>query len=82
MDPLLAKGNAESAKHCVVEALDIYELFHMVLRQTSRAAKDSRVPFSKYADGAAAAKEEDHCKDAEDEDEADEDGDKDETPPP
>ncbi len=55
VDPLSANGKAESAKFGVVKALDIYESFHMVSRQTSWAVKDPRVPFRKYADGAAAA---------------------------
>ncbi len=52
MDPLLAKGRAKAAQHGVVAALDIYESFHIVQRQTSWGHKDPRVPFSKYAAGA------------------------------
>jgi hypothetical protein len=49
MDPLSVKVRAEAARHGVVAALDIYESFHMVQRQTSWRNKDPRVPFSKYA---------------------------------
>jgi hypothetical protein len=55
----------------VVETLAIYELFHMVSRQTSWEDKDqpSRVPFRKFADDAAAS--EDDPEDEDDDDQQD-----------
>ncbi len=50
----------------MVEALDIYELFHIVQRQTTWVVKYPRVPFSKYA---GATEEAEDAEDAEDEDE-------------
>jgi hypothetical protein len=70
MDPLSVKGRAEAARHGVVAALDIYESFHMVQRQTSWGDKDPRVPFSNIAEGAP--EEAEDGEDVEDEDENEE----------
>ena len=51
----------------MVAALDIYESFHMVQRQTSWGNKDPRVPFSNNAEGAP--EEAEDGEDVEDEDE-------------
>ena len=67
MDPLSVKGRAEAAQHGVVAALDIYESFHMVQRQTSWGNKDPRVPFSNIA-----PEEAEDGEDVEDEDENEE----------
>jgi hypothetical protein len=67
MDPLSVKGRAEAAQHGVVAALDIYESFHMVQRQTSWRNKDPRVPFSNIA-----PEEAEDGEDVEDEDENEE----------
>jgi hypothetical protein len=75
MDPFSVKGKAEAAQHGVVAALDIYESFHMVQRQTCWGNKDPRVPFSNYAAGAT-----EEAEDAEDVEDGDE-NEKAEAPP-
>ena len=54
LQPNTAHGCAEAAKHGLIETLDIYELLHLIRRQTSWAATD-RVEKSSAASVSAAS---------------------------
>jgi hypothetical protein len=48
VNPVTAKGIAKSAQNGVVDALDIYESFYHVQRQSSWAGREQRIHFSKF----------------------------------
>ncbi len=48
-NPYSTKGKAASAQHGVVAAMDIYESFHLVQRNSTWAGRDDLLHFSKFA---------------------------------